>query len=140
MTWGKLIFRSIGFNIQMTSFDKYQKSVLLPLDIIYFKIVTTDIIIFSHLYILEKYFKDKFTISYFFSVHAPIHHANLGKHGCLRAKWPGKVNLSRPTHYGISIRKHYAWDLFTPTTIVDFIQYLDRKRWIKCFSCKKMLM
>ena len=32
MTRGKMVIRSVGFNIQMASFDKYQKLVL-PLDI-----------------------------------------------------------------------------------------------------------
>ena len=40
-------------------------------------------------YVLEKYCKDKLTISYSFSVHLHKHHANLGKHGCLGAKMVG---------------------------------------------------
>ena len=67
---------------------------------------------FFHIYILEKYFKDKFTIQFIFSVQAHRYHANLGKHGCLVAKWSGKmvgkngrgkVNQSRPTHYDIHV-------------------------------------
>ena len=38
----------------------------------------------SHLHIREIH---KFTIKYFFSVHAHGYHANLGEHGCLGAKW-----------------------------------------------------
>ena len=48
----------------------------------------------------------------------------------------GKVNRSRPTHYGIGMSLHYRKSLYRPTT-VDVIQYMDRERWIQCFSSKK---
>ena len=46
--------------------------------------------LFFHTYVLEKYCKDKLTISYLFSVHFHKHYENLGKHGCLGAKWSGQ--------------------------------------------------
>ena len=64
---------------------------------------------FFQIYILEKYFKDKFTIKYFFSVHAHRYHANLGKHGCLVAKWSGNVIRFRPTHYDLGMSLQYAY-------------------------------
>ena len=45
--------------------------------------------VFFYTYILEKYRKDKLTISYLFSVHFHKHNANLGKHGCLGTKMVG---------------------------------------------------
>ena len=49
----------------------------------------------------------------------------------------GKMNRSRPTHYGIDMSLHYAVciGLNRPTT-VDVIQYLAKERWIQCFSSK----
>ena len=43
-----------------------------------------------HTYVLETYCKDELTISYLFTVHSHKHNANLGKHGCLGAKWSGQ--------------------------------------------------
>ena len=43
-------------------------------------------------------------MKYIFSVHAHRYHANLGKRGCLEAKWSGKVIRSRPTHYSLSAK------------------------------------
>ena len=66
---------------------------------------------FFHTYVLDKYCKNKLTISYLFSVHFHKHHANLVKHGCLGAKWWGKVNRSRPTYYDIDMDLHYVYGL-----------------------------
>ena len=63
---------------------------------------------FSHNYIIEKYCKDKLTISYLFSVHDHKYPANLGKHGAVVAKWSGQSESS--THYDIgrSMSLQYA--------------------------------
>ena len=48
----------------------------------------------------------------------------------------GEVNRSRYTHYDLGVSLHNAYGLNIPTK-VDVIQYLDRERWVQCFSCKR---
>ena len=78
MTWGKVIFGPAGFNIQMTSFEKEQK---IGHTAIRHILKWSPLILKEYTYVIEKYCKDKLTISYVFSVHFHKHYANLEKHG-----------------------------------------------------------
>ena len=79
----------------MTSFDKEQKfrhilkwsSLILKANNKHYR---RNIFCSFYTYELEKYCKDKLTLSYLFLDHFHKHHTNLGKHGCPGAKWSGE--------------------------------------------------
>ena len=71
---------------------------------------------FFHTYIIEKYFKDKFTISSFFSVHVHRNHANMRRHGCLVAKWSGQSEL---------IYAYSLWHRYGSTLCLEIKFFID---------------
>ena len=86
---------------------------------------------FLHLHIIEKYFRDKFTIQFFSPSTLIIGTMPIwGTTDSLMHNGWGEVNRSRYTYYDLGVSLHNAYGLNIPTK-VDVIQYLDRERWIQ---------
>ena len=73
-----------------------------------------------HTYVLEKYSKDKLTISYLSSVHFHKHYAICGNTGVLGQNGRGNVNRSRPTYYDIDMDLQYTMS----RAYIDLLQWM----------------